>query len=70
VAGAAEQLAASVHNVTTRVAEAAGMARAAAAADASASDATLRALTEAAGQIGEVVRLIERYRRRRPTCWR
>ncbi|HZF76370.1 MAG TPA: methyl-accepting chemotaxis protein [Acetobacteraceae bacterium] len=57
VAAAAEELTASVSEITRQVAQAAATAREAVG-RAEATDATVRGLSEAAGQIGEVVRLI------------
>ena len=57
VAAAAEEMAASVGEITRQVTEAAAVAHRAAA-EASASDATVRGLSEAAQRIGEVVQLI------------
>ncbi|MBB5694274.1 methyl-accepting chemotaxis protein [Muricoccus pecuniae] len=57
VAAAAEEMAASVGEITRQVGEAASVAQRAAA-EASASDATIRGLSEAAQRIGDVVRLI------------
>jgi methyl-accepting chemotaxis protein len=57
VAASAEELAASVQEISRQVAESARIA-AGAAREAEATDATVRSLSEAAGKIGDVVRLI------------
>ena len=57
VAAAAEEMAASVTEITRRVSEAAAVADQAVA-EARATDATVRGLSESAGRIGDVVRLI------------
>ncbi|MFC4166786.1 methyl-accepting chemotaxis protein [Teichococcus aestuarii] len=57
VAAAAEEMAASIVEITRRVSEAAGVTQQAVA-EAQATDATMRSLTEAAARIGDVVKLI------------